>query len=49
MQNEHQTSAKREYASPALSVYGSVRQLTGGSSGQHGDGGGTKRRNTGPG
>lgn len=48
MQNEHHKGAKHGYATPTLSVYGSVRQLTGGSSGQHGDGGGSKRANTGP-
>ncbi|MDC8753111.1 hypothetical protein OIK40_00460 [Erythrobacter sp. sf7] len=48
MQNEHHKGAKHAYATPVLSVYGSVRQLTGGSNGPHGDGGGSKRAGTGP-
>jgi hypothetical protein len=35
---------KRSYAAPVLRVYGSVRQLTLGSTGNRADGGGTKKR-----
>ncbi len=38
------SSPKRSYATPVLHVYGSVRQLTLGSSGTRNDGGGTRRR-----
>jgi len=35
-----QSCARKAYVSPELSVYGSVRNLTGGSSGKHNDGSG---------
>lgn len=34
---------KSEYKAPKLEVFGSVRNLTGGSTGRNNDGGGTRR------
>lgn len=41
---EREMAAKLPYNSPALRLYGSVRNLTGGSGGFMGDGGGSMTR-----
>ncbi|MBI1402761.1 MAG: lasso RiPP family leader peptide-containing protein [Porphyrobacter sp.] len=43
MEDAKAGSVKLPYATPMVIRYGSVRQLTGGSFGQNGDGMGTKR------
>ncbi|MBI1402421.1 MAG: lasso RiPP family leader peptide-containing protein [Porphyrobacter sp.] len=37
------SEAKAEYKAPKLEAFGSVRNLTGGSTGRNNDGGGTRR------